>query len=81
MEQLTIKGDAATLDRIRSLVANWDGVLVDAPDERTVRLGGLSIRPGDPTIDVSDLPGIWADRDDLTPDTLRERAWGYRRRR
>lgn len=81
MEQLIIKGDPVLLDRVRSLVGGWDSVLVDAPDEQTARLGKLSIRRGDPTVDISALPGIWADRDDLTLDTLRERAWGYRRRR
>jgi len=69
MDQLTIKGDAATLDRIRALVAGWEGVIVDTANEQISRMGKLSIRPGDPSIDISDLPGIWADRDDLTLDT------------
>ncbi|MCY7349527.1 MAG: hypothetical protein LH606_02505 [Cytophagaceae bacterium] len=38
--------------------------------------GGLLI-PGDPSIGISDIPGIWADRDDITKESLRRKAWGY----
>jgi len=84
MEELTIIGNPAVLDKIRSLVGGWEHVLVDAPDERANRLGGrasLSIKRGDPAIDVTSLAGVWKDRDDLTVDTLRDRAWAYRRLR
>jgi hypothetical protein len=37
--------------------------------------GGLRI-PRDPSIDPAQFAGMWADRDDITTESLRRKAWG-----
>lgn len=80
--QLIIKGDETLFSEVLALVGGWDHVLVDKPDERAARLGrqGLAIKRGDPSADPTELFGIWKDREDVTVDTLRDKAWSYRRR-
>ncbi len=50
-----------------------------APENRRKirKIRGGIIIPRDPTIDPSQFAGMWADRDDITVELLRRKAWGY----
>lgn len=51
--------------------------LLEEKKKGAIKMKGGYLIPGDPSIDISDIPGIWADRDDLTAESLRQKAWGY----
>ena len=51
----------------------------EPPARQVVQHNGITLHLGDPSIDISDVPGIWADRPGLTKYSLRRKAWGYRR--
>ena len=78
MALLTITGDADALREILNLLTDRPGIEAVVLDEHAVRHNGITIRPGDPSIDISDVPGVWADRHDLTAESLREKAWRHR---
>lgn len=80
MAILTITGDADALREILTLLTGRPGIEAVTLNEHDVTHHGITIRPGDPTVDISDVPGVWADRHELTADSLRRKAWGYRRR-
>lgn len=54
--------------------------LLEEKKKGAIPMKGGFLIPGDPTVDISGVFGIWADRDDLTAESLREKAWGRSRR-
>jgi len=47
------------------------------PARRAIKHNGITLIPGDPSVDISDVPGVWAGRDDITIESLRQKAWGH----
>lgn len=49
---------------------------LEAERKGAVKMKGGLVIPRDPNIDPSQFAGMWADRDDITVESLRRKAWG-----
>lgn len=59
-------------EKIRREIKN----LLEEKKRGAIPMKGGFLIPADPSVDISGVFGIWADRDDLTAEALREKAWG-----
>jgi hypothetical protein len=49
-------------------------------NEKAIETKAGRIIPRDPSINPADFAGMWEDRDDITVESLRRKAWGHDRR-